>query len=73
MALEEHYGPGVHVCPLAGKLLPELIAGELEQAFEDICSEQEADLHILPAVGLRPLTDAEWGTLISDFRKGPQS
>ena len=63
----------MHVCPLAGKLLPELIVGEPGQAFEDICFEQEADLHILPAVGLHPVTDAEWSTLISDFRKGSQS
>eukprot|EP00975_Prorocentrum_lima_P053680 11263115-Prorocentrum_lima.AAC.1 len=71
-ALEEHYGPGVYVCPLAGKILPELIAGELEQCFEDICSEQEADLHILPVVGLRSLDAAEWNVLITDFRKGHQ-
>ena len=69
--LEEHFGQGCSVCPMAGKLLPELVAGELELSFEGVCSLQEDDLRLLPLPGLPALTVHEWNTLISDFRKGP--
>ena len=71
-ALAEHYGPGVTVCPVAGKMLPELIAGELESTFDTICSLQESELHLLSVRGLDPLTSAEWNTLLlTDYRNGP--
>ena len=71
--LESHLGPGSAVCPMAGKLMPELVAGELEGVFEDICSLRETSLSLLPLPGLRSLTGQEWNTLISDFRQGLSS
>ena len=70
--LEEHYDHQCSVCPMAGKLLPELVAGDLEAAFEAICSMQETHLRLMPLPGLAPLTASDWNTLISDFRAGGQ-
>ena len=70
--VEEHYGDAVKVCPLAGKLLPELVAGELEDVFSKICATRESDLRMLALPGgLEPLSADQWNILIADFRKGP--
>ena len=68
--LEKRFRPGITVCPMAGKLLPELVAGELESVFERICALQESELTLMPLHGLRPLTSDEWNLLVSDFRAG---
>lgn len=63
--------PGVKTCPMAGKLLPELCCGDLDTAHQQLWSVREADLYVLPLPpGLPPLTTAEMGTLLTDFRKG---
>ena len=72
-ALEQHFGQGLTTCPMSGKLLPELVAGELESVFEQICSVRETSLSLLPLPGLRSLTGEEWNALMSDFRSGSLS
>ena len=56
---------------MAGKLLPELVAGELELVFEGICSLQEDSLRMMPLPGIPALTATEWNTVIGDYRSGP--
>ena len=44
--LQEQYGAGVSACPMAGKLLPELVAGELEVACQRVWAQQEGELFL---------------------------
>ena len=41
LALEQHYGSGVSVCPMAGKVVPEMVTGRLETLLNDIFKAQE--------------------------------
>ena len=42
--MEKHYGAGIMTCPMAGKNLPELIAGMLEETMEEIWDDIEIKL-----------------------------
>ena len=68
--LEEHFGAGIKTCPMAGKLLPELVTGLLESVAEEITFLHEEELRLLPLPGLAPLSAEDWNLLISDFRQG---
>ena len=68
--MEHHYGAGSRTCPTAGKLVPELIAGELERTCEEIWNIAEAELYQVPVHGESPLTNEEWAVVINDFRAG---
>ena len=68
--LETHFGKGTHVCPMGGKIVPELVAGRLEALLEEVFQTAEAELRIarLPNA-LPPPTNAEWNICIGDFNR----
>ena len=41
LALETHYGAGTTKCPMGGKVIPELIAGELDSLYQEIWQANE--------------------------------
>ena len=63
--LDAHCGPGVHMCPAAAIIAPELAAGRLEQLLRaDLWKGLELDLltwQPLPKACL--LSDSDWGVL----------
>ena len=71
MFFERIFGPGIHCCPCAGMVAPELIAGRLdlekEKAFRDLCAELQT-LQPLPK-GAMP-TDSEWQIINRDLEHG---
>ena len=63
--LEKHYGHGITTCPMAGKLLPELVAGELQDYCQQVWDNKESDLfqfltlRVSPPHPLLPLSPRE--------------
>ena len=55
---------------MAGKLLPERVAGELEETCLKILAQKESELFLAPWDGSAPLTQSEWQTVTNDFHKG---
>ena len=66
--LEKQFGDGVKSCPMPGKCLPELIAGELGRACQCVWERSEAQL--LTMQWEIPPTQAEWHLALYDFHKG---
>eukprot|EP00972_Heterocapsa_arctica_P099203 14638292-Heterocapsa_arctica.AAC.1 len=52
----KHYGSRATTCPMAGKNMPELVAGVLDDVFAEVWTTRESVLHQLPAHGQAPLT-----------------
>ena len=70
--MEQHYGPGITQCPMAGKLLPEIVTGRLLETCERVWNQQESELLQLPWRGSPP-SQKEWGIIIDDFNKAKAS
>lgn len=68
--LEQHFGEHLGVCPMAGKLLPELICGELEDVCSELGALSESSIILAPSRGDAPLTQREWSLLLADFQHG---
>ena len=73
LLLRRHYGEGCSACPLAGQLLPELVAGELEEACVEIWATKEQALLLQPPGGAGPLSGSDWQTILGDFQKAKAS
>ena len=66
---EKHYGAGEGFCLMAGKIMPELVAGGLEDALEEIWGLQENVLRHVSYAGLNPPSSADWTRIIADFNQ----
>ena len=68
--LEKQYGQGISDCPMAGKLVPELVGGMLHDACARTWALRETTLFLAPWEGSVPLSPEDWKLVLDDFHKG---
>ena len=69
--MELHFGKGVHTCPCAGKMAPEVVGGYLDQIFEEAWKDIEPKLRQLCRLpGSNNTTIAEWKIILGDLGLG---
>jgi len=66
--LTKHFKSERHICPMAGKLMPELVTGMLQDALEAVWLTGLQDLLNLP--GSPVLAPVDWEIVLGDFEKG---
>jgi hypothetical protein len=64
---ERHYGIGEGVCLMNGKVIPELVAGRLEEAVEEVYEMQEHKLRKVSYKGLPAPSAIQWTAILEDF------
>ena len=73
-SLCSHYAGWVKACPMSGKGIPELVAGGLDETFEDLKARSESDVQTYVAPrGSTPVSQGEWIIIIDDFRQGARA
>lgn len=70
---EKHYGEGVRTCLMNGKVVPELVAGRLEEVVEEVYHIHERRLRSTTYRGVPAPTLAEWTAMLGDFKIGQLS
>jgi hypothetical protein len=71
LVLQAHYGPGVNMCPMSCKNLPELIDEGVEEAMNEQKAIMEDEIKVFcPPPNVRPMTDRDWEDIFDDFRQG---
>ena len=59
---------------MSGKGIPELVAGGLDETFEDLKARSESDVQTYVAPrGSTPVSQGEWIIIIDDFRQGARA
>ena len=72
--LNAHYGSWVHACPMSGKVIPEMVAGGMEQTFELLKARSEETFRsYIPLKGTQPPTAEDWEITITDLKQGSRS
>ncbi len=56
LTLRRHFGDHMSTCPMAGKVMPEFVAGALDEAFESVWSLTEMSLHLAETWGRNELS-----------------
>ena len=73
-SLCSHYSGWIKSCPMSGKVIPELVAGGLDETLDDLKTRSEVvvQAYVAPR-GTTPVTQAQWGIIIGDFRQGARA
>lgn len=74
LVLNAHYGSWVNCCPMGGKVIPKLVAGGLEDLFDELANRGVAEITTYePPHGATVISANEQADIVLNFQQGARS